>query len=225
MPSKVLWDEGLFLRPQHFQQQERYHDARLNQTACALHPYCWGVRRMTIDLDALRNDVLRLEALSLLFPKPTVTFLRSAHQYGLTKMPVIGHSSVSDLLDLEQKIGLRGALDNFYTISLTRFAPTDPAAAELRTKFRGYFPSTELTQYAMWGIASAEVIVEALRRAGPNLTREAYLSALEGLRDFETSVFPGRISFSATDHDGNKSGLFVRLVNGKPTPIGTRFQR
>lgn len=174
-----------------------------------------------LKLTQARPDVI----VTLLFPKPTVTFLRSAHQYGLTKMPVIGHSSVSDLLDLEQKIGLRGALDNFYTISLTRFAPTDPAAAELRTKFRGYFPSTELTQYAMWGIASAEVIVEALRRAGPNLTREAYLSALEGLRDFETSVFPGRISFSATDHDGNKSGLFVRLVNGKPTPIGTRFQR
>jgi type VI secretion system protein ImpJ len=72
MPSKVLWDEGLFLRPQHFQQQERYHDARLNQTACALHPYCWGVRRMTMDLDALRNDVLRIEELSLLFPEGEV---------------------------------------------------------------------------------------------------------------------------------------------------------
>jgi len=68
MPSKVLWDEGLFLRPQHFQQQERYHEARLNQTACALHPYCWGVRKMTVDLDALKSDVLRIEELSLLFP-------------------------------------------------------------------------------------------------------------------------------------------------------------
>jgi type VI secretion system protein ImpJ len=28
-PSKVLWGEGLFLRPQHFQQQDRYHEARL----------------------------------------------------------------------------------------------------------------------------------------------------------------------------------------------------
>ena len=68
MPSKVLWGEGLFLRPQHFQQQDRYHEARLNQTACALHPYCWGVRRLSIDLDALRHDVLRIDELSLLFP-------------------------------------------------------------------------------------------------------------------------------------------------------------
>ena len=68
MPPKVLWGEGLFLRPQHFQQQDRYHEARLNQTACALHPYAWGVRRLVIDHDALRHDLLRIEEVSLLFP-------------------------------------------------------------------------------------------------------------------------------------------------------------
>ena len=68
MPSKVLWGEGLFLRPQHFQQQDRYHEARLNQTACALHPYAWGVRKLVIDHDALRHDLLRIEEVALLFP-------------------------------------------------------------------------------------------------------------------------------------------------------------
>ncbi|MFC5458965.1 type VI secretion system baseplate subunit TssK [Massilia niabensis] len=68
MPSKLLWGEGLFLRPQHFQQQDRYHEARLNQTARALHPYAWGVRRLELDHEALRNDVLRIDALSLVFP-------------------------------------------------------------------------------------------------------------------------------------------------------------
>jgi type VI secretion system protein ImpJ len=67
-PSKVLWGEGLFLRPQHFQQQDRYHEARLNQTASALHPYGWGVRRMAVDLEALKSDTLRLDELSLIFP-------------------------------------------------------------------------------------------------------------------------------------------------------------
>jgi type VI secretion system protein ImpJ len=67
-PSKVLWGEGLFLRPQHFQQQDRYHEARLNQTALALHPYAWGVRKLEIDSDALRNDILRVTELSLIFP-------------------------------------------------------------------------------------------------------------------------------------------------------------
>lgn len=66
--SKILWGEGLFLRPQHFQQQDRYHEARLNETAAALHPYCWGVRRLAIDADALKADVLRITELSLIFP-------------------------------------------------------------------------------------------------------------------------------------------------------------
>jgi type VI secretion system protein ImpJ len=66
--AKVLWGEGLFLRPQHFQQQDRYHEARLNQTAAALHPYCWGVRQLAVDSDALKADVLRITELSLIFP-------------------------------------------------------------------------------------------------------------------------------------------------------------
>jgi type VI secretion system protein ImpJ len=67
-PSKVLWGEGMFLRPQHFQQQDRYHEARLNQTAMALHPYAWGVRKLAIDQDALKSDTLRVTELSLIFP-------------------------------------------------------------------------------------------------------------------------------------------------------------
>jgi len=66
--SKIMWGEGLFLRPQHFQQQDRYHEARLNATALALHPYCWGVRQLVIDSDALKADVLRVTELSLIFP-------------------------------------------------------------------------------------------------------------------------------------------------------------
>ena len=67
IPSKVLWGEGMFLRPQHFQQQDQYHEARLRHTAQALHPYLWGVREIAWDFDALKAGKLRLEALSLIF--------------------------------------------------------------------------------------------------------------------------------------------------------------
>lgn len=66
IPSKVLWGEGLFLRPQHFQQQDRYHEARLHQVAQVLQPFLWGVRHVAWDLDALKADRLRPQALSLL---------------------------------------------------------------------------------------------------------------------------------------------------------------
>jgi len=66
--SKVLWGEGLFLRPQHFQRQDAYHEWRLFETARALHPYAWGVRSIKVAEDALQAGVLRLTELQVVFP-------------------------------------------------------------------------------------------------------------------------------------------------------------
>jgi type VI secretion system protein ImpJ len=66
-PSKVLWGEGFFLRPQHFQQQDQYHETRLRHTAHALHPYLWGVRGLKWDWEALKGNRLRADALSAIF--------------------------------------------------------------------------------------------------------------------------------------------------------------
>jgi type VI secretion system protein ImpJ len=66
--SKVLWGEGLFLRPQHFQRQDAYHEWRLAEATRTLHPYAWGVRRVKVDTEGLQSGVLRLEQLSLVFP-------------------------------------------------------------------------------------------------------------------------------------------------------------
>jgi len=66
-PPKILWTEGVTLRPQHFQQQDRYHETRLHSIAAALHPYAWGVREVTWDEDALAHGRLRVESLSLVF--------------------------------------------------------------------------------------------------------------------------------------------------------------
>lgn len=67
MAAKVLWGEGLFLRPQHFQRQDQYHEARLHHTASALHPYLWGVAHVEWDTEALKTNTLRLHALSAIF--------------------------------------------------------------------------------------------------------------------------------------------------------------
>jgi len=64
--SKVLWGEGLFLRPQHFQRQDLYHESRLREIGLALHPYSWGLRSVRVDHDALSSGVLRVTELSLI---------------------------------------------------------------------------------------------------------------------------------------------------------------
>jgi type VI secretion system protein ImpJ len=66
--AKVLWGEGLFLRPQHFQRQDAYHEARLFESIQAIQPYNWGVRSVRVDRDALGSNVLRVSELALVFP-------------------------------------------------------------------------------------------------------------------------------------------------------------
>jgi len=68
MSSKVLWGEGLFLQPHHFQQQDQYHEQRLHAGLCAVHPFAWGVQRLRVDVAALETGKLRILALSLRFP-------------------------------------------------------------------------------------------------------------------------------------------------------------
>lgn len=67
MNSKVLWGEGLLLRPQHFQRQDQYHEHRLHKSIDTVHPYAWGVERLEVDREALGSNVLRILALSLRF--------------------------------------------------------------------------------------------------------------------------------------------------------------
>jgi predicted component of type VI protein secretion system len=51
--NKVVWSEGLFLRPQHFQQSDRYFEKLVRSRVDALRPYAWGITDLTINRDLL----------------------------------------------------------------------------------------------------------------------------------------------------------------------------
>lgn len=51
--NKVVWTEGLFLRPQHLQQQERYLERFTELRAGAMVPYSWGFQELELETDLL----------------------------------------------------------------------------------------------------------------------------------------------------------------------------
>ena len=51
--NRVVWREGLFLRPQHFQQQERAIERQLEIRASSLHPWGWGFTELELERDLL----------------------------------------------------------------------------------------------------------------------------------------------------------------------------
>lgn len=94
MSKRILWGEGLFLRPQHFQQQALYIDHCVRQGLRQTHANPWGVRKSVIDTDALRAGMLSLQTVELLFrdgtqvdapadnPLPTARTLAEIPQLG-----------------------------------------------------------------------------------------------------------------------------------------------
>ena len=51
--SGVVWQEGMLLSPQHFQQMERANHLRLTQRFRFSEPFGWGLRSFTLDDQAL----------------------------------------------------------------------------------------------------------------------------------------------------------------------------
>jgi len=70
--AKVLWNEGLFLQPHHFQQADRHTEALIAGLAARIAPYAWGVSMIEIDRDALKIGQFALKSASGLTPDGTV---------------------------------------------------------------------------------------------------------------------------------------------------------
>ncbi len=63
------------------------------------------------------------------------------------------------------------------------------------------------------GYAAAQLVVEGLRRAGPELTRDGFIDALESLRDWTGGLIPA-ISYTPDDHRGITGLALQRAING-----------
>jgi type VI secretion system protein ImpJ len=70
--GKVLWTEGLFLQPHHFQQSDRYTEALVAGLAGRILPYAWGVSSLEIDYEALKVGQFALKSVSGLTHDGTV---------------------------------------------------------------------------------------------------------------------------------------------------------
>lgn len=66
--SRLAWREGLFLRPQHFQQQDRYIDALIRARTESLRPYPWGLVDLKINRDLASLGKFAIERCSGVLP-------------------------------------------------------------------------------------------------------------------------------------------------------------
>ncbi len=65
--NRVVWWEGMFLRTQHFQQQDRWTEAMLRGVTRALRPHPWGMVDYALDRDLLGTGRFALSSAAGVF--------------------------------------------------------------------------------------------------------------------------------------------------------------
>jgi len=70
--NKVAWSEGMLLKPQHFQQQERYLESRLSQSMQWLRPFYWGFYHLELDDEALSTGKISIKEAKGIFKNGTL---------------------------------------------------------------------------------------------------------------------------------------------------------
>lgn len=71
LDSRVVWSEGMFLNPQHFQQQDRYIERYIDNKCSAYGAYAWGLHEYEIDPQLLKLGKISLLRARGLFPDGT----------------------------------------------------------------------------------------------------------------------------------------------------------
>lgn len=143
---------------------------------------------------------------------PAAIITRQARQLGL-KATLLG-SNASASRNFAATVGA-AAIGSQNIITLAELPESDePRMAAFRAKFDNRFP-----EYARQGrpeasdalaYGGAQVFIEGLRRAGRDLTREDFITALESIKNFDTGlILP--TTLSANSHEGNRAARILEV--------------
>jgi len=173
-----------------------------------LEPASTGtVERNSVDVAKALDDILasRPEAIVQIGAyKACATFIRLARQKGYVgNFYNVSFVGTQALLD-ELGASARGVVVS--QVMPFPYSPVTPIAgdylAAVRTK-----QGLSANYSGIEGFVAAKVFTEAVRKAGRNLTREGFISAIQSLRNVDLGGFP--IDFGPNKHTGSR---FVELT-------------
>jgi len=81
-----------------------------------------------------------------------------------------------------------------------------------------YYPDTKPSFVSLEGFVDAMVLVEGLKRAGKDVTREKFISAIESIHEMNVGMGSKLVlDYGPTDHKGFDNVYPTVVRNGQPT--------
>ena len=162
--------------------------------------------------------------LFLLYPGESAVFLRDAEKYGL-KGPFIGTTSVQDLHDLVERTGSKTAVKDVYVTSFLKGPVGSPDLAKYADIYKKQFPNDKVQSLSFYGMSGALTVIEALKRAGRDLTREKFIAALEATKNGDAGPAYCQVNFSAERRQGCLDGTIWTIKDGQIINVGTSWPK
>ena len=162
------------------------------------------------------------------YPSPSAIITRQAKQLGLNTK-IVGSNATSSR-KYPQIVG-EAAAGTQNVITVASLPESDePKMKAFRERFEKRYPDLVKQDRPdlgdVLGYGGALTLIEGLKKAGPDLTREKLIAALELLKNFETGLTMAT-SFSATSHEGNDSARIVEIqpdLSRKLLPVVIKAQ-
>jgi ABC-type branched-subunit amino acid transport system substrate-binding protein len=144
---------------------------------------------------------------------PCAKFIRVARTRGF--QPIFHCVSFVGGDELAKKLGRDGE-----GVIVTQVVPPPTetllldAADEYTKLLAHYYPEDKPNYVGFEGYLNARVMVEGLRRAGPALTRENFIDAIETIENYSLGI-ANPLSFNSQDHQGLEKVYFTQIRAGK----------
>jgi branched-chain amino acid transport system substrate-binding protein len=155
--------------------------------------------------------------IACLYEAETAIFLKDMKKYAVN-VPVMGTAG-TDLENTLKRVGDVDTVANYYVPHMYADNLDGPRLKKFVDILKKYYPNETVTAFSLISMGGGAAVVEALKRAGRDLTRDKLIAELDRTKGFETGVLAGAITWSPGDRDGVKEVAVAGFVKGKPTVL------
>jgi branched-chain amino acid transport system substrate-binding protein len=148
--------------------------------------------------------------------RDTVLIISTARKLGWN-VDMMGQIAAYDTAVAEAPGGVG---EGFYSMTPSMYAYPDDPRPEVRAVMQRYKAryGVDINYLGECGYTSAQIALEALRRAGRDLTVDSLLHAMESLTDFH-DLFGGTYTFTSTNHHGATQAFLAVIHDGRWVPV------
>ena len=146
--------------------------------------------------------------------RDTILVLEAARKNGWEDVAWVGNEAAYGQVIAEQE---SGAGEGYYAfVHIAKMYKDDNLAPAVRDWWDAYVErfGDDPGIPAMEGFRAADLVVLALEKAGPELTRESFVAALEGIAEYN-DIFGYKLGFGPNDHSGVAESTLSQVQNGR----------